>query len=75
VIPISLALPWGLNVGDLLGHLPLPAKVTIEVLPAIDLREQFGADPDIDQVYEHVTRVMQEALDGLAAERRWPILG
>jgi len=75
VIPISLALPWGLNVGDLLGHLPLPAKVTIEVLPAIDLHEQFGAEPDVDEVYEHVTRVMQEALDGLAAERRWPILG
>jgi len=75
VIPISLALPWGLNVGDLLGHLPLPAKVTIEVLPAIDLHEQFGAEPDVDEVYVHVTRVMQEALDGLAAERRWPILG
>ena len=27
VMPISLALPWGLNVGDLLGHIPLPAKI------------------------------------------------
>src|SRR5947209_5602577 len=26
VLPISLAIPWGLNVGDLLGHVPLPAK-------------------------------------------------
>src|SRR5581483_6375707 len=23
VLPISLALPWGLNVGDMLGHIPL----------------------------------------------------
>jgi len=75
VLPISLALPWGLNVGDLLGHLPLPAKITIEVLPPIDLREQFGPEPDIDEVYEHVTRVMQETLDGLAAERRFPVIG
>ncbi len=75
VIPISIALPWGLNVGDLLGHIPLPAKVTIEVLPPIDLRQQFGPDPDVDEVYEHVTRVMQETLDGLAAERRYPIIG
>src|SRR3954452_14478621 len=24
VLPISLALPWGLNIGDMLGHWPLP---------------------------------------------------
>jgi 1-acyl-sn-glycerol-3-phosphate acyltransferase len=75
VIPISIALPWGLNVGDLLGHLPLPAKITIEVLAPIDLHEQFGPEPDIDEVYEHVTGVMQDALSGLAAERRFPVLG
>ena len=40
VLPISLALPWGLNVGDMLGHLPLPAKITVEALPPIDLRER-----------------------------------
>jgi 1-acyl-sn-glycerol-3-phosphate acyltransferase len=75
VLPISLALPWGLNVSDLLGHIPLPAKITIEVLAPIDLREQFGPEPDHDEVYEYVTRVMQETLDGLAAERRFPIIG
>jgi 1-acyl-sn-glycerol-3-phosphate acyltransferase len=75
VIPISIALPWILNVGDLLGHIPLPAKITIEVLDPIDLEEQFGPDPDVDEIYEHVTEVMQETLDCLAAERRFPILG
>ena len=75
VLPISLAVPWGLNIGDFLGHLPLPAKITTEVLPPIDLREQFGPDPDIDEVYEHVTRQMQETLDVLAAERRFPLIG
>jgi 1-acyl-sn-glycerol-3-phosphate acyltransferase len=75
VLPVSLALPWGLNVGDFLGHIPLPAKITIEVLPPIDLREEFGAEPDVDEVYEHVVRLMQETLDALAAERRLPVLG
>jgi 1-acyl-sn-glycerol-3-phosphate acyltransferase len=75
VLPISLAPPWGLNIGDFLGHLPLPAKITIEVLPPIDLREQFGPEPDVDEVYEHVTRQMQETLDALAAERRFPVVG
>ena len=75
VIPISLALPWGLNVGDLLGHIPLPAKITVEVLAPIDIRDQFGDEPDVDDVYDHVTTLMQETLDTLAAERRYPLIG
>jgi 1-acyl-sn-glycerol-3-phosphate acyltransferase len=75
VLPLSIAPPWGLNVGDFFGHLPLPAKLTVEVLPPIELREQFGPDPDVDEVYEHVTRTMQETLDALYAERRFPVIG
>jgi 1-acyl-sn-glycerol-3-phosphate acyltransferase len=75
VLPISLALPWGLNVGDFLGHIPLPAKITIEALPPIRLREEFGPEPDVDEAYDHVVRVMQETLDALAAERRLPLIG
>jgi 1-acyl-sn-glycerol-3-phosphate acyltransferase len=70
VLPISLALPWGLNVGDMLGHLPLPAKITIQVLPPIDVH-----DLEPDEAYELVTGRMQEALSRLQAERRLPILG
>jgi 1-acyl-sn-glycerol-3-phosphate acyltransferase len=75
VLPISLAIPWGLNVGDMLGHLPLPAKITVETLPAIDLRAEFGPDPDVDEVYDHLIRLMQDTLDALSAERRLPIIG
>jgi 1-acyl-sn-glycerol-3-phosphate acyltransferase len=75
VLPISLAVPWGLNVGDFLGHVPLPAKITTEVLPAINLREQFGPEPDVDEIYDHVTGEMQRTLDSLAAERRYPFIG
>ncbi len=75
VLPISLALPWGLNVGDMLGHIPLPAKITIETLPPIDLAADFGPKPDVDDVYDHLIRLMQDTLDALAAERRLPVLG
>ena len=75
VLPISIAAPWGLNVGDFLGHIPLPAKITTEVLAPIDVRAQFGDAPDLEEVYEYVTTVMQEALETLAAERRLPVLG
>jgi 1-acyl-sn-glycerol-3-phosphate acyltransferase len=75
VLPISIAAPWGLNVGDFLGHLPLPAKIVVEALPPIDLREEFGPEPDVDDVYDHVVRLMQETLDALQAERRFPVIG
>ncbi len=75
VLPISLALPWGLNIGDMLGHIPLPAKITIETLPAIDLQAEFGPDPDVDEIYDHITRLMQDTLEALAAERRLPMIG
>jgi hypothetical protein len=75
VLPISIAVPWGLNIGDMMGHIPLPAKITIETLPPIDLRAEFGPDPDLDEAYDHLIRVMQDALDALAAERRLPVLG
>jgi len=75
VLPISIGPPFGVNVLDLPGRFPLPAKITIEVLPPIDLRERFGEHPDIDEVYEHVTSVMQDALDRMAEERTLPVLG
>ncbi len=70
VLPISLALPWGLNVGDMLGHIPLPAKITIQVLEPIDVSRM-----DVDEAYDLVTGRMQTALTGLAEERSLPILG
>jgi 1-acyl-sn-glycerol-3-phosphate acyltransferase len=75
VLPISLALPWIVNVGDMMGHLPLPAKLTVETLPPIDLTAEFGPDPDVDEIYDHIIRLMQNTLDALAAERRLPVIG
>ena len=75
VLPISIGPPFGVNILDLPGRFPLPAKITIEVLPPIDLRERFGPDPDVDAVYEYVTSVMQDALDRLADERTLPVVG
>ena len=75
VLPISISLPWIVNVGDFLGHFPLPAKITIQVLEPIDIRRRYGRNPDVDEVFEDVTTEMQATLDRLAAERRLPVLG
>ena len=53
----------------------LPAKLTIEALAPIDLRKEFGDEPDVDEIYDHVVRLMQDTLDALAAERRLPVIG
>ncbi|MDQ3933714.1 MAG: acyltransferase family protein [Actinomycetota bacterium] len=75
VLPISIAAPWGLNVGDMMGHVPLPAKIQVRALPPIDLREQFGPDPDVDEVNEYVLATMQATLDSLAEQRTLPVIG
>lgn len=75
VFPISIALPWGLNVGDLAGHLPLPSKITVEFLDPIDLREAMGPELDPEAAYRYVTGIMQGALTRLDEERALPIVG
>jgi 1-acyl-sn-glycerol-3-phosphate acyltransferase len=70
VLPISIALPWIVNVGDMLGHIPLPAKITVDVLEPIDV-----ADMDVDDAYDEILSRMQRTLTGLQAERRLPVLG
>ncbi len=71
VFPISIALPWGLNFGDLLGHIPFPVKILVEILDPIDLAARFP-DADDREVYDYVTSLMQEKLNALAAERILP---
>src|SRR3954449_13048914 len=75
VLPISLAIPWGLNVGDMLSHWPLPAKISMRVLEPIDLRKEFGREPDHDEVYEEVLGRMQRTLDQLQRDRTLPLIG
>lgn len=74
-LPVNLSLPWIVNIGDFLGHLPLPAKITVQVMEPIDLSERYGSAPDIDRIYEDVTAQMQDQLNELAAERRLPVVG
>ncbi|MFR9772642.1 lysophospholipid acyltransferase family protein [Nocardia sp. SC052] len=75
VFPISIALPWGLDLGDLAGHLPLPSKITVEFLDPIDLRDVLGPELNLDEAYRHVTGIMQGALTRLDEERDLPIVG
>jgi 1-acyl-sn-glycerol-3-phosphate acyltransferase len=75
IYPLSFGFPFGLSFGAFPVNLPLPSKVTTQVLEPIDVRARFGPDPDRDRVYDHVMTTMQQAMDELAAERRFPVIG
>lgn len=74
ILPLSFGFPFGLS-AIFPPNLPLPAKIVTRVLPPINVVEQFGESPDVKEVDAHVRSVMQAALDELATERRFPVLG
>jgi len=77
-IPVNVGLPWGVWATGLLPYLPLPAKFSYRV----GLPVHLGHDPEaardervVKRAYDRVTGVMQEMLNGLAAQRRLPVFG
>ncbi len=88
VFPVVAGLPFGVWVGLGIPHIPLPAKVTMQVLPPIylhreveaqlgrELRESDLSDPVLlDLCFQRVRAAMQRELDALYAERKYPIIG
>src|SRR3954462_8132619 len=46
VLPVALAPPFGVSLFDLPVRIPLPAKITLEFPPPIDVEKRFGPNPD-----------------------------
>ncbi len=80
LMPWTIGFPFGLTPAGVL-NVPLPTKIVTQVLDPIDpaaLVAEVGPDPDADAIgaVDAVVRQrMQEALDALARERRFPVLG
>jgi len=79
VLPLVLGPPFGVVPGGI-PTWPLPAKITVELLEAIDWSSRYGPEAADDEVvvracYDELTTTMQAALDRLAEERRFPIIG
>jgi 1-acyl-sn-glycerol-3-phosphate acyltransferase len=76
ILPLSFGLPFGFSLfATIPPNVPLPTKIVTQVLEPIDIAAEFGKKPDIDEIDAHVREVMQKALDELAHERRFPIVG
>lgn len=75
--PISLSVPWGLNLA-LLPYLPLPAQTSVLFGPPISwpaLGPEHADDPEVlERCYAEVSSKMQALLDTLS-EGRIPFLG
>ena len=74
-LPILAGLPWGVWVIPALPQLPLPAKVTTEVLEPIRLSGDPADPRAVKEGFDRVLRAMQSGVNRLYDERRWPILG
>ena len=77
-MPIVLGIPFGLTIETIPTHLPLPAKIRTEVLDPIHVDH----DPDrvndreyVDSIYLEVKSALQDGMDRLATQRRFPIFG
>jgi 1-acyl-sn-glycerol-3-phosphate acyltransferase len=75
-MPIVLGLPFGLTVETIPTHLPLPAKIRTELLDPIHVDEDPERVNDreyVDSIYLEVKSAIQDAMDRLAKQRRFPI--
>ncbi len=73
VAPIAVGLS-GISVG-VPTQIPLPSKIVTSFLEPIDIRAEFGEEPDIAAVDTEIRSRMQAELDRLAASRRFPVIG
>lgn len=73
-VPVSFGFPFGLS-ATFPPNVPLPTKITTQVLDPIDLMAEFGEDPDVGAIDVEIRARMQRCLDDLARARRFPVLG
>ncbi|TCK27644.1 1-acyl-sn-glycerol-3-phosphate acyltransferase [Pseudonocardia endophytica] len=68
-LPVSISLPWGLNVGavGMLPYVPLPTKLSTAVLPAVRSADGESAEA----LAGRVEAAMQDRLTALTRDRRY----
>jgi 1-acyl-sn-glycerol-3-phosphate acyltransferase len=75
-MPIVLGMPFGVTIETIPTHLPLPAKIRTELLDPIHVDtdpERVNDREYVDSIYLEVKSAIQDAMDRLAKQRRFPI--
>ncbi len=77
-LPIVLGIPFGLTIETIPTHLPLPAKIRTQVLDPIyvDKDPQRVNDREyVNSIYLEVESAIQNGMDRLVKQRRFPVFG
>jgi 1-acyl-sn-glycerol-3-phosphate acyltransferase len=77
-LPIVLGFPFGLTIETIPTHLPLPAKIRTELLDPIHVDhdpERVDDREYVNSIYREVESAIQDAMNRLAKQRRFPIFG
>ncbi len=75
-LPIMLGFPFGLTIETIPTHIPLPAKIRTELLDPIHVDhdpERLNDSAYVNSIYLEVETAIQDAMNRLAKQRRFPI--
>jgi 1-acyl-sn-glycerol-3-phosphate acyltransferase len=75
-LPIMLGIPFGLTIETIPTHLPLPAKIRTELLDPVHVDhdpERVNDHDYVESIYYEVESAIQDAMNRLAKQRRFPI--
>ena len=75
-LPIVLGIPFGLTIETIPTHLPLPAKIRTELLDPVHVDhdpERVNDRQYVNSIYLEVESAIQNAMNRLAKQRRFPI--
>ncbi len=79
VAPITFSIPFGISLHlTPFQHIPLPAKIRTEFLPALAVDtdpERIDDQKYVDRKYAQIERALQKGMDKLAKRRKFPVLG
>ena len=77
-LPIVLGMPFGLTIETIPTHLPFPAKIRTELLEPIHVDkdpERVNDRAYVNSIYDEVESAIQDGMDRLATQRRFPVFG
>jgi 1-acyl-sn-glycerol-3-phosphate acyltransferase len=77
ILPISLSVPWGINLA-MLPEIPLPTKIRTSFQEPIEVDtdpDRAGDDDYVQAKYDEVQASIQSGMEKLARHRRFPLFG
>ena len=69
-LPLSLSIPWGFGLGATVPNVPLPVRISAQVLAPLAIADRLGDDPDPGDVARWAAAAVESASEALLDARR-----